>query len=330
MWELPCTRKEWVDRREKYQCDTWDVHTLESASSASEVKKEQYLALKVLWRQCSQKKIYDFLSKLGFDSGEFEGKVNYMMKSSEPWKEYVRVVEENYSATLSGKSKPWTRNSVFRAGLGRFEVAYMDQLEVVELPSSSEEYDLPKVDVTPRWHFRDRSKPPVYYSETPVTPSPNPRGFSFEDLESRSARQRDSGEPHPPNAQDESMVNSALVNLLHAIWIDEPREANWTSQRKALKFESKSGGPGFAARTDGHLKVQSYNDRSAALLEVKARIRPRDTLGTHNVTMQESAQMALWIAQEPDNHWTCPRQGEPQGKDRGKGKGKQARSQQKF
>ena len=319
MWKLPQNRKQWMDARKTYQCDSFDIHTLTSANSASEIKKEQYLALKVLWPVQPKNGIWDFLSSIGFDKKEFERKSDSMMESSEPWKTYHRVLEENYSAFVSGRPRPWTRNSVFPASMGRFELALMDQLDVVELPSSSEEHDLPKVDMTPRV-LRDRPKQLVYH---PVTPSPKLCGLIVDDLDFRSARQRGSGVPSPPDAQDEAIVNSALVNFLHAVWIDEARESNWTPHRKALKFESRSGGAGFTARTDGHLKVQSFNDRSAAILEVKARARPREDPANHNIAMQESAQMALWIAQEPDNHWTGPDQGK-------RTKGKQVKSQTKF
>ena len=61
----------------------------------------------------------------------------------------------------------------------------------------------------------------------------------------------------------------------------------------------------FVARTDGHLRVYGPPRRSAAILEVKARIRLQDREKDMAIEMQESAQMALWIFQEPASHWTA-------------------------
>lgn len=106
-----------------------------------------------------------------------------------------------------------------------------------------------------------------------------------------------------PDAKDEQIVNAALLSLLHALWIDDKKNPDWSIYRKEFKFESRDTGADFVARVDGDLQVK-HVDKSAAILEVKARRRPRKDPGDHRIEMQESAQMALWIAQEPDSHWT--------------------------
>lgn len=144
-----------------------------------------------------------------------------------------------------------------------------------------------------------------------------------------------------PPTQDEETVNRALMNFLDAHHLHDERNSDWSSTRKEFVFQSakhttdedqsgnepkarskQSGKKAkakarekdkegrkpvrFVARTDGHLKVYGSPEMSAAILEVKARQRPRPPKpGDFTIEMQESAQMALWIFQEPQSHWTA-------------------------
>lgn len=120
-----------------------------------------------------------------------------------------------------------------------------------------------------------------------------------------------------PPTRDEETVNRALLNFLDAHYIHEDRNADWESTRKEFVFQSpklRSREPSkptpkplrFVARTDGHLRIHGNEERSAAIIEVKARLRPQDKKKDYTIEMQESAQMALWIFQEPESHWTAP------------------------
>lgn len=97
---------------------------------------------------------------------------------------------------------------------------------------------------------------------------------------------------------DEQIVSTAAINFLNALSIHDVRCADWTLERKQFKFKSDS--VKFEARTDGHLQVHGH-ERSAAILEVKSRVRQHEP--GCRLEMQESAQMALWIYQEPNSHW---------------------------
>lgn len=160
-----------------------------------------------------------------------------------------------------------------------------------------------KVAVTPKPRrekkLADRlrlAKPKQSYKDVTETPPQS----SFSDTLAEMSANRKDYEAKFEDAKDEQIVNSALVNLLRALWIHEERNSEWTLQRREFKFRSQGAGAGFVARTDGHLQVAN---RSAAILEVKARARPREDLVDHKIQMQESAQMALWTAQEPHSHW---------------------------
>ncbi|KAI1938269.1 hypothetical protein LOZ57_006438 [Ophidiomyces ophidiicola] len=105
-----------------------------------------------------------------------------------------------------------------------------------------------------------------------------------------------------PPVEDEQVVNTALILLLLCICrgYNKIGKLRWSLQRKAFNFKKKSTlmrgkqlySALFQARTDGHL---AFEDRSLAILEVKARTR-LDAMPWK----QESAQMAAWIYAEPD------------------------------
>lgn len=120
-------------------------------------------------------------------------------------------------------------------------------------------------------------------------------------------------QPRPPRAQDETIVNVALIAFFQAIWRLDPKlDTRWTAHRKAFKFmpiiKEDTKGKGFTAITDGHLTFcrDELKDRSTAIVEVNSSRRALWAKGKHEVDMQESAQMALWIAAEPDSHWIAP------------------------
>jgi hypothetical protein len=99
---------------------------------------------------------------------------------------------------------------------------------------------------------------------------------------------------------DEQVVNTAAISFLQSLFVhDELRNAYWSPQRKGFAF----GETTFQAITDGHLQIAG-SMVSAALLEVKARRRPKVEALDFKIEWQESAQMALWIRDEPSSFWT--------------------------
>ncbi|KAE8155033.1 hypothetical protein BDV25DRAFT_135371 [Aspergillus avenaceus] len=95
---------------------------------------------------------------------------------------------------------------------------------------------------------------------------------------------------------DENVVNSYFVNFANAVTISiKGMKAHWTQERKAFIVCDKGKRKIYEARTDGHLSLPDGN-HSLAIIEVKPAFRatiPR-------VMMQETAQMAAWINNEPD------------------------------
>jgi hypothetical protein len=102
---------------------------------------------------------------------------------------------------------------------------------------------------------------------------------------------------------DEQVVNTAAISFLQSLFVHEPRNAYWSPQRKGFRFGKTS----FKALTDGHLQITGET-RSAAILEVKARTRPHALAADYKIEWQESAQMALWIRDEPSSFWTTEKE----------------------
>lgn len=94
-----------------------------------------------------------------------------------------------------------------------------------------------------------------------------------------------------PPAADEQEVNTALVLLLNTTsMFHEHVRADWTGQRRAFHISTL-----LEARTDGFLR-HDVQDTPMAILEVKSYVRSHKQ---PYIQMQETAQMASWIAQYP-------------------------------
>ena len=94
-------------------------------------------------------------------------------------------------------------------------------------------------------------------------------------------------------AEDEQIVNTALLLFLNCLTMFHPQvrlhAMEWTMARKVFQFEA------WQARTDGFLRGSSSGTK--AILEVKPFPRQKNIAA---IQMQESAQVAAWIYQEPD------------------------------
>jgi hypothetical protein len=243
----------------------------------------------------------NYPTRVGFDEALFP-KESDSMQMRKAWVLYLDALEQNADARGRSSPEPYTLNSVFPDEMGLFGLVLYNQLEIEHIPETDADEDISKVEFTPKQAPRAlRHRTNISYA--PSTPStPEQRSF-FDAIKFNSPAHE--WEPKVPSAKDEQIVNLALINFLNAIWINERRKSEWSLLRKEFKFESRGSGAGFKARTDGHLGISHrLAGRSGAILEVKARQRPQKTLGDHSIAMQESAQMALWIYEEPHSHWT--------------------------
>jgi hypothetical protein len=310
---LPDTASNWKSAVDRY-AETDSIHKLESAHSASEITVEQFLSLRVLWKSRTAKTLNDDIRAglYGSSKKEIQAKVHKKNEDPTPWDEYLKAIKASQHVGTSGTKLQAT--SKMPEKLGVYALVLQAQLQASQMkPSFSDSNKLTVTPLKPRYEFRDRLKDGNQgvqgqsKGEEPKAQSQHPRLPS--DKSSSSGARHDSPTAFEVARElqllDEQIVNTAATNFLNALFIHDNRSADWTLQRKQFKF--KSAFVKFEARCDGHWQVHGY-DRSAAILEVKP--RPRYHEKGFRIEMQESAQMALWIYQEPNSHWAPPSGGD--------------------
>jgi hypothetical protein len=294
--QLPYDHSSWLKATQKYE--TCSIHELESADSASEITVEQFLSLKVLWSQRLEiKDLYadDTAGLYNSSKVEVAAVKDNTEKQDEAWKEYLQAIHGHL----------YERSSKFSRKLGVYALVLQAQLEASRIQDSLN--DSISIRSTP-YPKRDRKVQEPKRDEVPRPQSLGSRHHS------QASKSTDGPEDISPMKRaealslpigDEQIVNTAAINFLNALFIHEARPADWTLERKQFKFNSKS--VKFEARMDGHFQLPNQA-RSAAILEVKPRLRALEQ--GFRIEMQESAQMALWIFQEPNSHWAPARGGD--------------------
>ena len=318
-FNLPRTSAQWVNLSNFEKTEDLTIHSILDPESGSEIRLPQFLLLRAIWPD-EKSRLMDFLVKLGFKKADCEEKEKSMMQNP-AWNAYIKVLQENYQ---NPRSRPYKSTNSFPEEVGRFEIPLQNQLEIYEDTKQGKRKDTKSGpdNIPPPRRLRARRPQAV---APPATPR---RSFDLGSIDFETPGT--ASKPVLPRAQDEAIVNLALVAFLQAIWRLDPKlDTRWTAHRKAFKFVPavKSGkvGKPFIAVTDGHLSFtrDELSDKSAAILEVKAANRSRRDQGKHQIDMQESAQMALWIAAEPDGHWIAPLQSAQRRNEvLGKGKGR--------
>ena len=315
---LPATEDKW--RNEARSHDVISIHEFKDRDSGSKMTVLQYLALKTIWKGYDPNDIIKDEWALRFGSTEMELlEQSTKMSEDDAWRTYLNILE------TTPKPKP---HSNFPRKLGRFATVVQNQLEVSNLKPT--ERELQKVIVSPisgRTRLRAKSVQPVPFVRPVSTNiSQGDSNSSEREGRAREAEERpglravsqisdhasvssvidfDIPRRERDVTIDEQVVNTAAINFLQNLFVHGGLEyAYWSAQRKGFCLGNGSrGSTAFKAFTDGHLKVKRGDEiRSAAILEVKARKRP--TRDDFSVEWQETAQMALWIYEEPSSYWT--------------------------
>jgi hypothetical protein len=277
--KLPHNMISWEAETKRY--GTVSIHNLNKPVSASGITEAQFLSLKVVWPNLGPKlhapeHLYGDKTAIWFDSSEKEiqAEKEHMEEYDKAWTEYLNAIRRQHRSEFSrklGVHISRQRRSDFSRKLGAYALVLESQMETARMKHShhdSEQCQLTPTTMTTCSHL------PSYVSATQNIA------------------------PELPHF-DEQIVNAAAINFLKALFIHQIPPASWTLERKCFRFES--GFVKFEARSDGHLQVHGLEERSAAILEVKARLRSREK--AFHIEMQESAEMALWIFQEPHSHW---------------------------
>jgi hypothetical protein len=285
-------------------------------SSASKLDVDQFLALKTVWQMepnINALSKNPWAARLGTTPEKILA-VRHEMKQERAWKEYLESI---------GKLIP--PNGPFEDKLGRFAMVLQNQRIATKLTDAKTDeqkvggspmvtrsgLQLGQVQAIPilRWGPGVAGGSPQPKHPSPPRPESNPRSNS----DSHSSRavteasvsimswyDEKMSKAERATMADEQVINTAAISFLQGLFVgDAGRNAYWSPQRKGFQFGKSS----FKAYTDGHLQIIG-EARSAAILEVKARKRPIQNANDFKIEWQESAQMALWIRDEPSSYWT--------------------------
>ncbi|MCJ1462256.1 hypothetical protein MMC07_000856 [Pseudocyphellaria aurata] len=316
---LPPRPAEWKTAAKEHGVLQTNIQDLEGLDSASKIKDRQFFALRILWQP---KK--DLPNGLELCNGSCLKQARDFLKGKQAWEIYLNDIKTSTGSSPLGVSDR----------LGTFSLVRYYQKRSCLSPRAHPEYDLtdddiisvsPKIIRSPvlAQRLRSRDLPTQAPSEAPETPTPVP-GFKRANRQldmgqlrgpineigesSHDTPPRGSNDPPSPESpanaarsvtpEDEILVNTALILFIESITIYHldlqgfysPR---WTSKPLQLKFSS------WVARTDGFLRLDSDDEKVAAIMETKPYVRQKDLRG---IQKQEGAQMAAWIHQCPNNH----------------------------
>jgi hypothetical protein len=292
--ELPQTGRDWEKALSRLSA-TGDLHKLLSASSASKIGIEEFLALRTLWVENGLRKLQESYEDFGMKKSHAEEATEILKSLTPGWREYLRCIQNN-TARKRGDPLP-----IQAAG---FATVLQNQQEILTRPPNDDDetkfFRRSPINLRPRGPSgtiagqvggRIASHDPLQTPQRPVSHSLFGSPF---DVQSPP----DYDIPKPAPAADEQIVNIALVGLLQGLTVHQRRYADWTIRRKIFSCGPKDSTVEFEARTDGVLQSH-LGQHCMAILEVKSRRREEQ----YKIQMQESAQMAAWIYTEPESYW---------------------------
>jgi hypothetical protein len=329
--ELPFNKSSWDKSAKLEDIIHNTIHDLpkERSNSASKIQTKQYLLLRVLWKT---KIAAEFAAEDWLDLESYKAAEKYLEQHDQWKKYWTLVKEQRMngvtlpaqdigiSSTVyfeqsqiyeveteyyEGRDTP--KISIHTSNISRSpEASPLERKSRARQPAQAERRYPTRATVsrsllddpfTSQGQVRKMSQlfNNITFDEGATTPSSSPRipppstplsaGSSLEAIS-----------PMNPasvkGAEDEQIVNMALISFLHTLTIfHKDVRASWGINRKVFNFSNL-----FQARTDGVLKIRG-KEYPLAIVEVKSHVRMNNIV---QVQMQESAQMASWIYDHPD------------------------------
>lgn len=311
---LPSDRKSWEIAARHHGVSRANIGDLIKLDSASKIKDPQFYALRVLWQE---KRALLSYSELNDDKSDIKAK--QFLDNMPGWKEYIDDIKTNAgSPSLSSIEN-----------IGLFSLVRLHQMRIFLSPKPKDHdfgSTIEKVIFSPSpIAHRTRSQKPTagpsgnLHTPTPVSRAQkNKESLDFahtcdpisemDDLLLDDTPESSKILPSPESpanpaehlpSEDEQVVNMALILFLDAVTIYHPqikeqgdKSPQWTIKRLQLKFKN------WEARTDGFLRMAGDKEEVRAILETKPYLRARNTVA---IKRQESAQMAAWIFERPND-----------------------------
>ncbi|RMD45099.1 hypothetical protein DV735_g44, partial [Chaetothyriales sp. CBS 134920] len=276
---------------------------MEAPSSASKISMPQYLLLRAIFSTKGTTALKSVCKKPG--AGE-------KIVSKEIWSESENYLKgltswKTYLASITGSPH---QEGTFAL------VRYYQQLTNETRNDPSEEDLMSKVTFSPRPvrkttnRYASRPEPETPTRSTKLKEQESSPSDLIERVENLDMTPSDNasspselGDMSPISAdmainykaiEDEQIVNTALVLFLNAVTLHYTNiSSEWTLYRRPFTVQKVNRQKVYEARVDGLLRSKGSQARAQALIEVKPYVR------RNNTRMQEAAQMAAWIAEDP-------------------------------
>jgi hypothetical protein len=296
----PQNERQWNATAKALGVDEKSIHNLNDDEyfSASKIEEAQYLTLRVLWKELKSLDVDQWLDNNArqearkFLNGEDQPLES---KFSSSWSQYLNDISEDFNGGTQSNNKdigllslvryfqksvkPYTEEADSTPKILRITRNPLPNYAESPSPCLSRKFDGMKILDTPQ----PSAKAPYQYSQSPQTPAPAHSQIP---------------------AEDEQLVNSALLMFLISVTAYHPRLRDtspqmptWSLVRKSFQFgQYNLKEKGWTAITDGYLRIGQ--DKVMGIVEVKPYLRTRNAA---KIQKQEAAQMAAWIYQYPGN-----------------------------
>ncbi|KAE8140232.1 hypothetical protein BDV38DRAFT_280227 [Aspergillus pseudotamarii] len=243
------------------------IHDITKMGSGSKIRKKQFVMCRALWgKRMTRADFVEFgLPKYGLH--DYWARATETIVNSDEFSKYLVLIPQHHLIeTLTETDPRWA---------GSFMEALELQRECGELQVG------PQDDAPPATKLRRRASRAL--------------GSLFSSSQQRRvedtpAHNDDNGNEALPIAEDENIVNAALLSFLRRVAaLTREQQSRWTYKR--VLFQSSFGKCSYRAYTDGALRTirdRIYN----ALVEVKKGYRFKDL---EKIQLQETAELVGWM-----------------------------------
>ncbi|CAH0038854.1 unnamed protein product, partial [Clonostachys rhizophaga] len=312
---LPTNGQAWNDAVDALGLGSLSIQTCE-AKSGSKIEFEQFLLLRSLWPDTKT------ASALNEYFGEdrrstFHSQrvaANTFLEEFASWRTYLEMIEHNRSLSSQGVGSTTSHLE------GTFATALQYQRlcdKTTTIPPKDAD-DFFRVIVFPRGSpGRER-----WQANTPPTPTPIDKTIVRDMLPKFSALElspntlflaAESSQPPQPiphgntssseqtfdPIEDEQIVNTALLLFLQSLTVHYPKlDFTWSLKRYAFVLRDNNHQKVYEAQVDGLLRDDRTKEPKI-IVEVKPFLREPIPAVYAKIRMQETAQMAAWIAMHP-------------------------------
>ena len=287
---LPSTRQDWErllsSNKESNVTDT--MWTIKTYKSASKMLDHQYLMLRVLWSSNNASEFDE--SQWPNAIRQYQRAAAALLRESSHWQRYIQNLPE---LTKSRKPGP--------PYIGLFTIPRWHQLTIVNIDQTSVEETsslTPQRQLLEQVVDQDNQRAVAELAwGTPIRRRPQ----RVAHVSGKSSEATPSGISTDPRiainhaAEDEQVVNTALILLLDALLMLSPQIGVETT----IKRERFNFGGLWVACTDGCIRDFGNPTAIRAIIEVKAFNREKKAGATRQ---QEAGEMASWIHADHNDH----------------------------